>query len=81
MLEVAIDGDYSASCVSGWITVNTLENILFPLSEPCPIGGEVKISGNGSAIFTFDEDGGVNISVNNQDQYYISCEDLPECYQ
>jgi hypothetical protein len=76
---VLINGRYRGACMDGWVTFETLTPIFIPESSLCPTSGQVKISGNGQAIVTFNADGSVNIDVGGSVLPFATCDELPTC--
>ena len=76
---VSINGRYRGACMDGWVTFETLTPIFIPESSSCPTSGQVKISGNGQAMVTFNADGSVNIDVGGSVLPFATCDELPTC--
>lgn len=76
---VSINGRHRGACMDGWVTFETLTPIFIPESSSCPTSGQVKISGNGQAMVTFNADGSVNIDVGGSRLLFANCDELPTC--
>ena len=69
---ITLGGSLTGGCLDGWITLETIEPILLNLYQDCPIGGKIRIIGNGDMIVQFYNDGSVDIGS----IHYSSCEEL-----
>jgi hypothetical protein len=77
-MQVTVSGSLTGACLDGWVTLTTIEPIVIPVYEECPISGVLRISGNDSGTVTF-EDPGVTVNFKNQITHYAVCADLPDC--
>ncbi|MFO7646070.1 MAG: hypothetical protein R6W95_16930 [Desulfosarcina sp.] len=75
---VTVDGSLTGSCLDGWVTVSTLEALVVPLSNGCPVSGKLGISGTGQGTVTFTSPG-VQVDWDGQITDYPTCDDLPGC--
>ena len=75
---VTVDGSLTGSCLDGWVTVSTLEALVVPLSNGCPVSGKLGISGTGQGTVTFTSPG-VQVDWGGQITDYPTCDDLPGC--
>lgn len=74
--EITVGGSLTGGCFDGWVTLETLEPILVNTYQECPIGGKIRIIGNGETVVQFNSDGSVDID----DTHYNSCQELDsEC--
>ncbi|MBN1930119.1 MAG: hypothetical protein JW786_00735 [Desulfobacterales bacterium] len=72
-ITFSISGAISGDCFDGWVTYETLIPVRIDEEMDCPTTGKLKISGDGSMIVTFNEDGSVDVG----DVHYNSCNELP----
>jgi hypothetical protein len=72
IFQATLGGSLTGGCLDGWYTLATIEPILINIYQECPIGGLMRISGNGDIIVQFNSDGSINIG----DTHYSSCLEL-----
>jgi hypothetical protein len=70
--QATLGGSLTGGCLDGWYTLETIEPVLINIYQECPVGGKVKILGNGEMIYQFNSDGSVDIG----DTHYNSCLEL-----
>jgi hypothetical protein len=82
--ELAMDGsaDVTSSCITGTLSVATLEPVVYPKGETCPASGKVSVSSPlGAATLLFYEDGSLGVddgSDGTVDHTYPDCLVPPE---
>lgn len=75
--SLVINGGLRGPCLDGWITVETLSDVLVDRQRACPVGGSLRLVGNGQATIVFYENGSVSITIDDVETRYDSCLDLP----
>jgi hypothetical protein len=74
-LSLNVSGAVSGYCLDGWITLQTIEPLVYHHDAECPTAGIIRISGEGEATITFTE-AGIAIKVNTAAPATISCEEV-----
>ena len=69
---MTLGGSLTGNCLDGWYTLETIEPVLLNLNQDCPIGGKIRIIGNGDIIVQFNSNGSVDIGST----HYSSCQEL-----
>lgn len=84
--SVTIDGTVTTNCV-GTVVFDTIEGIIIPGDDECPIAGlvEVTIQGNTSAWISFTAEGGVEFDFDMDGEAEVifpDCDDhdIPHCH-
>lgn len=88
-VDVTVNGSYtmSSSCLTGSLTIETIEALFFPISEEtelpdCPTSGVIEVTGDQTATITFTATGGMEIdngSDGTVDETFESCADADIC--
>ncbi len=76
--QIAISGALINSCLDGWITFDTISELVINDNTNCPVAGSLRIRGadNATATVTYNSDGSVDI----ENHHYESCAQLdPSC--
>lgn len=76
--QVTVSGSMTGGCLDGWVTFKTMEPLVIPVRQNCPVSGRLRISGNGQGTVTF-MDPGVRVTFEGQNTDYPSCDALPGC--
>jgi hypothetical protein len=74
-VSMNVSGAVSGYCLDGWISLQTIEPLVYPKGSQCPLSGILRVSGEGEAMVTF-AGGAIEIKVNTAAPYTISCEQL-----
>lgn len=75
-VSLSISGSFRGECMDGWVSITTSKPIVFPGNGGCPVDGELKISGNGDMVISFNADGSVDVG----DNHFTSCNKISsEC--
>lgn len=74
-----ISGLIQSSCVAGWMQIQTVTPIMTVDFEDCPVGGEIVVTGNNSALRTvFNSDTSIQVYLNGAIfATYANCNELP----
>lgn len=75
--EIVFSGSLTDGCIDGWVTVTTIEPVIFNLGETCPIAGQLKLYGASDITVAFENDASLVIG----EEEYASCGNLPEVCQ
>jgi hypothetical protein len=67
--QATLGGSLTGGCLDGWYTLETIEPVLINIYQECPMGGMMRLIGDGNIVVQFNSDGSVNIG----DTYYSSC--------
>ena len=49
-VTVSVSGRMNASCLGGWVSLNTNQWVFLPSGAQCPTGGEIVVSAGGSSV-------------------------------
>ena len=71
-VRLNISGRITGPCLDGWVTLETIEDIIVDVDKDCPTGGKIKVMGDRDSYITFHSNGSVDIDGHT----YSSCDDI-----
>ncbi len=71
-VRLKVSGRITGPCLDGWVTLETIDEIIVDEDADCPTGGKIKVIGDRESYITFHSNGSVDIDGHT----YSSCNDI-----